>query len=352
MNRAPLPCAWIDLPAVADRSALRAALMAMRVPPEPLPADPRARIDLLRELHARPATIAFVDIAEGGTPIALLELDRALPRDDSRGRIFLTRLGGGHVSEADRRWVRSLGFADLVPEFAAENPEGLLRETLDAVAGKLGLATLAPVDLARYCKAMNDRRDALSPRAIIRALSGLDAEACAALLHQSLPIQDRSYRMLSYARCFVGTEAVGWIAARWRRSRTEAVALGQALCALGLLAHVVQEHPFLDEPLFYRLACADGGHELDLGRVFEGLHSAGGVPVAARAYRATTYGDCWIGSEAVSWVVARHAVTRLDAWLALHRLMQFKLFEHVTRARPFIDGHFFYRFAARPDKAH
>jgi hypothetical protein len=34
----------------------------------------------------------------------------------------------------------------------------------------------------------------------------------------------------------------------------------------------------------------------------------------------------------------------VDAWLALHRIAQWGWIEHVTRSRPFIDGHFFYRW--------
>ena len=48
--------------------------------------------------------------------------------------------------------------------------------------------------------------------------------------------------------------------------------------------------------------------------------------------------------EAVDALVARHGLPRLEAWLALHRLMQFGLVEHVTQARPFIDGDYYYRF--------
>jgi hypothetical protein len=78
-----------------------------------------------------------------------------------------------------------------------------------------------------------------------------------------------------------------------------------------------------------------------------------------RTWRLTTYPHCFVGSEAVQLIVAawrctreeavdllckRHHIER-EAWLTMHRLMQFGLFEHVVRERGLIDGEFFYRFA-------
>ena len=37
-----------------------------------------------------------------------------------------------------------------------------------------------------------------------------------------------------------------------------------------------------------------------------------------------------------------------DAWVLLHRLMQFGLIVHVTQSRPVIDGAFYYRFTGMP----
>jgi len=41
----------------------------------------------------------------------------------------------------------------------------------------------------------------------------------------------------------------------------------------------------------------------------------------------------------------------VDAWLALHRMARWGWIEHVTQARPFIDGHFFYRWRATAGRA-
>jgi hypothetical protein len=352
MTRAADSAVLLDLPDGPARAALRAGLMAMRLAPTPLPTDRRGRDTVLRGLGDKPRAVVFIDISHGTATPTLLELDAILPRDAGRRRIVLTRLaagaGLGHVSEADRRWVRRLGFADLIPELDAMDCEGGLRDALDLVARELALDPLSPAELARYARVLNDVRDTGSARATIRALSGLSAEALAALLAQSLDISDRTWRLQSYPHCFVGTEAVAWLSHHFKRSRPEALALGQALTSLGLLVHVAHEHPFLDDTLYYRLAVSPAADALDLGDVFTDLVARDGVTVADRSHLGKPYPRCWVGSEAVDLLVSRHGLQRHDAWLLLHRLMQFALIEHVTHSRPFIDGNFYFRFTGQP----
>lgn len=352
MSRPADATVLLDLPDVPARAALRAGLMAMRLAPTPLPTDRRGRDAVLRGLADKPRAVAFIDISHGRTTPTLLQLDAILPRGTSRRRIVLTRLVGGsglgHVSAADRRWVQRLGFADLIPEFDAMDCEGSLRAALDRVAQELALETLSPAELARYARVMNDVRDTGSARATIRTLSGLSAEALAALLEQSLEIADRTWRLQRYPHCFVGTEAVAWMAQHFKRSSPEAVALGQALASLGLLVHVAHEHPFLDDALYYRLAASGAADALDLGDVHSALVAPDGVTIADRSHLGKLYPRCWVGSQAVDALVSRHALQRHEAWLLLHRLMQFGLIEHVTSSRPVIDGNFFYRFTGQP----
>ncbi|OGB00511.1 MAG: hypothetical protein A3E25_08150 [Burkholderiales bacterium RIFCSPHIGHO2_12_FULL_69_20] len=343
----------LDLPAVAGRAALRAGLIAMRLAPTPLPTDRRGRDAVLRGLADKPCAMVFIDISNGRTTTtpSLLQLDASLPRDASRRRIVLTRLAGGpglgHVSEADRRWIQRLGFADLIPEFDAMDCEGSLRQALDLVARELALEPLPAAELARYARVMNDARDTASARATIRALCGLSAEALATLLAQSLDITDRTWRLQRYPQCFVGSEAVAWLAHHFKRSTSEALALGQALASLGLLVHVAHEHPFLDDTLYYRLAISPAADALDLGDVQTALVASDGVPIADRSHLGKLYPHCWVGSEAIDLLVSRHRLQRHDAWLLLHRLMQFGLIEHVTHSRPVIDGNFYYRFTGQ-----
>jgi hypothetical protein len=67
-----------------------------------------------------------------------------------------------------------------------------------------------------------------------------------------LSIADRTYLGKTYAKSFVGNEAVDWLMKRYELSRGSAEGVGQSLLELGELHHVVDEHGFVDEGFFYR----------------------------------------------------------------------------------------------------
>ena len=69
---------------------------------------------------------------------------------------------------------------------------------------------------------------------------------------QGVEIKTRRYKLKLYQRCFLGNEAVDWIAKKAKVSREEAIALGQKMIEKDIFQHVSNEHQFKDEPLFYR----------------------------------------------------------------------------------------------------
>ncbi|MEM9163425.1 MAG: mechanosensitive ion channel domain-containing protein [Cyanobacteria bacterium P01_F01_bin.4] len=69
---------------------------------------------------------------------------------------------------------------------------------------------------------------------------------------EGLTIQDRRFRLTVYQKCFVGSEAVTWMVKTQKATREAAVRLGQLLVERGILHHVIDEHAFKDEYLFYR----------------------------------------------------------------------------------------------------
>eukprot|EP00730_Choanoeca_flexa_P015622 TRINITY_DN7215_c1_g1_i1.p1 TRINITY_DN7215_c1_g1~~TRINITY_DN7215_c1_g1_i1.p1 ORF type:complete len:669 (+),score=187.63 TRINITY_DN7215_c1_g1_i1:53-2059(+) len=90
-----------------------------------------------------------------------------------------------------------------------------------------------------------------------------------AQLRANLEVKDRRYRMQSYKSCFVGKEAVDYmIRAKMVINRSDAIELGNALIEAGKWAHVLREHDFKDDYLFYRFA-ADEDHG-QLGRTAQG----------------------------------------------------------------------------------
>ena len=69
------------------------------------------------------------------------------------------------------------------------------------------------------------------------------------------------------------------------------------------------------------------------------------IKVEDRKYRLSTYKDCFVGSEAVDYLVASGAApTRHDAVELGKALQATHLFEHVTRDHQFADDKLFYRF--------
>ena len=71
-------------------------------------------------------------------------------------------------------------------------------------------------------------------------------------------IKTRRYKLKLFQRCFLGNEAVDWIVKQTKLSREDAVAVGQKMIDKGIFHHVLDEHKFKDEELFYRFQEDEG----------------------------------------------------------------------------------------------
>ncbi len=334
--------ALIDLPTGHAQQVLRAGLMAMNVIPTPISGKSRARVEALSAMVAQTRAVAFIDISNNSP--SLMELDRLLPNGGWRERIFLTRLCKGHVSEGDRRWVKKLGFGGLWSDFDARDMDGDLAEAIHATAFALDHQPPSPQELKRYANSAGAQA-ANTAREVIRGATGLKAEALVVLLARQLAIQERHHHLTVYPSCFVGREAVAKLVQQFNCDAVAAVAVGDALAQLGLLVHVVQEKPFEDAGYFYRLTTSTKVDRVNLGEALHVMRRQGGVPVDSRSYLGRDYPLCWVGAESIDFLANHFALKRHQAWILGHRLMQFGAFEHVAKEKPFIDGHFFYRFA-------
>ncbi len=99
---------------------------------------------------------------------------------------------------------------------------------------------------------MSERTLATAP--LGEKLATIDIEALVKAMREpgGLEIEDRHYRINLYPRCFVGSEAVEWLMQTQNCTREEAISIGQLLVDRDIIHHVVDEHPFRDENLFYR----------------------------------------------------------------------------------------------------
>jgi predicted ATPase len=188
------------------------------------------------------------------------------------------------------------------------------------------------------------------------------------LLKRGLWVKDRSYRLKSYPKCFIASHAVDYMVKEgFCTSREEAVELGKELQnELGLWHHVCNDHEFEDKYLFFRYSTTNfdssrdddalsfksgsslgGSHVSDMpisdiaSKLFRGLN------VKDRFYKMKKYRNCFVGSEAVDFMVqAKLASSREDALALGKELMEtYDLFYHVKLAHHFEDEYIFYRFS-------
>ena len=345
MKNTEAATALLLMPGKNDNRAVRSALMAMKVTPQDVTANKAGMFQLLEILQEMPHSVAVVDLdAMQPAMPTILALAQFLDQIVLRQRVVLTRHNYGPVWESDRNWVKRLGFCDLFPELDSAS---LLAEShgfLDHVAKITDAASINPTVLSKYYSAMQVRLDSHSPRGLIRKITGTDAESLCTLMASKVKSLNRTYRLKSYPSCFLGTDAVTWLATHFRMPRDMAVQVGQALQELDFVNHVLHEQPFADAPNFYRTAMSSSADRLDLGAVITVMRSENGVEVRDRNYLGKNYPACFVGSEAVDWVHKNYKLPRHNAETVLNRLYGFGFLHHVTREHKLKDGNFFYSF--------
>lgn len=187
-------------------------------------------------------------------------------------------------------------------------------------------------------------------------------------LRRGLRVKDRMYRFKMYRICFVASEAVDFmVKENLARSREEAVDLGRRLEEeFAIWHHVTNDHRFQDKYLFFRFSRAldqqltqedeDLGnsiansesfaeHTFSLNEISAKLRR--GIQVKDRTYHFKTYKKCFVGCDAVDFMVqARLAQSRHDAVkLGQQLTKELRFFHHVTNDHPFEDGYLFYQFS-------
>ncbi|NEO88281.1 MAG: hypothetical protein F6J87_29090 [Spirulina sp. SIO3F2] len=159
---------------------------------------------------------------------------------------------------------------------------------------------------------------------------------------EGIEVQDRDYHFKTYPQCFVGHEAVDWLVAYLNISREDAVKVGQRLVRRRCIAHVLHEHSFEDKYLFYRF-CSEFA-DLDFGQLVATMRSLEGVEVRDRDYHFKTYPQCFVGREAVDWLMAHLKISRDGALEIGQQLVEQQWITHVLHEHPFKDKYLFYQF--------
>ena len=203
--------------------------------------------------------------------------------------------------------------------------------------------------------AIVDSAENFVPAAVsVATPAGTLDEATQQLLHNAhipggLDIRDRVFHLRTYRECFVGSEAVDWIAQTRDVSREQAVVIGQRLLALGHISHVADEHDFEDANLFYRLAPpADDSSWLlpvanELKFAIRGLGDLEGVALADHRRGIVCHHRSVTGAQIVDWMEATYSVPRATAAQWTTQLMRQGVVRHVFDDQPFRDDKTLYR---------
>ena len=75
-----------------------------------------------------------------------------------------------------------------------------------------------------------------------------------------VPIADRRYGLKTYSKVFLGSEAVSWLIQYEKATLAEAIAIGQLMIEQNIIHHILDEHNFKNEPLFYRFYLDENDH--------------------------------------------------------------------------------------------
>ncbi len=251
------------------------------------------------------------------------------------------------VTEPERRWGIQRGAFDLVPARTLSPLDERAASGLARIVAALG----REFSVAAYNRAMSRLAEEAArvegdPAAVL-AHRGVSIEEVAARLRgpAGVPVADRRFHLTTYEQCFVGSEAVDWLATNYGLSRELATALGRVLQGHGWLYHVVKEQPFQDGHYFFRFTeDLRDDQVMELGAVIDRMRGPRGVSILDRTYLGRTYPECFIGTEATDWLSRTYGMTRSGAVVLGQRLMDLQLVRHVLDGHDFTDAGYYYQF--------
>ncbi len=298
-----------------------------------------------RVQNSQLVVIDLQTIATSGIPpsAAVAALRRFAP--ESRIALLASRakLIDGH----DTQWAKSLEADLILPQIRALRWSYVSAPILDALNDD---STNAQSDaqrvmpFIRVAQQTERKEDALSGIAAVESV-GIDLASLALRMGRSggVDIRDRVYHLRTYEECFVASDAMQWIASAHRTTSATALEIGKALQTSGLIYHVAREQSFADEHFFFRVAKISPLNTIE--DVVAQVSAKTGFVRRDRSYLGTTYPHCFVGSEAVSWFLARGYSVN-EAMSMGQRLLDLSIISHVVNDQPFKAGNFFYRFNA------
>lgn len=174
-------------------------------------------------------------------------------------------------------------------------------------------------------------------------------------------VKTRMFRLKSYPKCFIGSEATDWVQNYLKVERSEAILVCKNLLQENFIHHITYDWPFEDRLLLYQFQDlgdtsrkASAPPNLDMDEVMLSmLNSKNGIVVKTRkdTWGFKKHKDSFVGSEAVDWLSTNLNLRRNVAVTIGQELLQKGFFSHVTNTLPFADAPFLYttKGAKRPE---
>jgi hypothetical protein len=160
-------------------------------------------------------------------------------------------------------------------------------------------------------------------------------------------VEDRTWHGKRYPACFVASEALDWLMRHDGMRRATAETLCRFLWRIGRIHHVVREAAFADDVLFFRFAGTRAQWDgIDLARLEADMRGERGLDVQDRSWRGRDFARCFVGVEAVEWIMARTRLAFGGAEAAGQSLLELGALRHVADEHGFIGDHYFYRLAS------
>ncbi len=295
-------------------------------------------------INPPPESVLLLDLAwtarDRRGSAALLRRAQALAW---RPRLLLVAPTARPLWNNEQNWARAFTGRDLLPRPLATQPESVSR-FLAALLADTGHHEADWGRLETHLRVLLG--SAPEPQAPRTMRPGSSPAELAAALAAEVQIADSSYRLKKYPQCFIGREAVDWLARSRSLSREDAVFAGEGLRQAGLLHHVVKDQPFRDGDFFYRVAVPGHFDAVAFDAALGFLNQAPGL-IADRSWRGAEFPQCLVGTEAVDALSARFRLTRAEATVLGQSLLEFGLLRHVADEHPFADDYLFYRLAER-----
>jgi Domain found in Dishevelled, Egl-10, and Pleckstrin (DEP) len=292
--------------------------------------------------RARPDLSFIFDLGQlAKYGLNLIQLRDQIESPETRSRVFLCN-SEGQVSISTRNLVKALGFAEIVADFDPRDALGGVKSLSEWICRQAPNARERLNRIPAFLKTVALNLAGEAPRAMVQKLTGHCAEILVADLANHIQIQDRSYHLKSYPVCILGNEACQYLQQKFRLLESQALSVGRALQDLGFIYHVAHEKNFENEALFYRISSSMAVDKLASLEVWNALQTELGIK--DRSYLGKEYPKSFVGSEAISAVAKRWALSRTDAWIVLHRFERLGLLRHVTKDHGMIDGNFYYHF--------